>query len=128
MTALPFSLLAAVTAVSASAVVLSRSDSTATQNLAPRQSGISALQCTLMLEPVQCCQEVELFSVVSGLIGPILSDLGIPLPGLSTVVAFDCQPTLLGLGCSEDTLCCSLVVPNQDIGINCQPVQPILRS
>ncbi|EJD07129.1 uncharacterized protein FOMMEDRAFT_17605 [Fomitiporia mediterranea MF3/22] len=59
MTTLPFLLLVAVTAVSASAVVLSRSDSTATQNLAPRQSGISPLQCALMLQPEQCCQEVE---------------------------------------------------------------------
>ena len=34
----------------------------ATVELAPRQSGISALECTLQLILVQCCQTFELVS------------------------------------------------------------------
>ena len=34
------------------------------------------------------------FSDVQDTLGPILDELGIPLPGLGTTVAFDCQSTV----------------------------------
>ncbi|KAL5480645.1 hypothetical protein ACEPAI_9585 [Sanghuangporus weigelae] len=118
--------LLAIASSAAYASAISSSVPDATVELAPRQSGISPLECTLMLQPVQCCQEFEPFSAVSGILTPILDDLGIPLPGLGTLIAFDCHETILGLGCTESTLCCTLVVPSQDIGINCQQVDPLL--
>ncbi|KAH8107444.1 hypothetical protein DFH11DRAFT_1732423 [Phellopilus nigrolimitatus] len=45
------------------------------------------------------------------LLGLILAAAGIPLSPLGTIVALDCMPSLLGIGCTESALCCTLVVP-----------------
>ncbi|KAH8110501.1 hypothetical protein DFH11DRAFT_1547392 [Phellopilus nigrolimitatus] len=74
-------------------------------------TGISPLECLLPPDSVQCCQEVAPLVDLLAIVGPILAAAGIPLPPLGTIVALDCMPSLLGIGCTESALCCTLVVP-----------------
>ncbi|PAV14604.1 hypothetical protein PNOK_0968200 [Pyrrhoderma noxium] len=98
-------------------------------SLQPRQSssGISPVECALQGSSVQCCQTIEPFSEIASVLTPILQAAGIPLPSLDSTIAFNCQADPLALDCSQTLLCCSAVVPNQNIGVNCQPADPLLR-
>ncbi|PAV14603.1 hypothetical protein PNOK_0968100 [Pyrrhoderma noxium] len=89
------------------------------------QDGVNPLVCVLELSTVQCCETIEPLSLVVDLLKGVLGLLGIPLPSLDTLVALNCQPSFLGIGCSHEVLCCSLVLPNLDIGVNCQPVSTL---
>ncbi|TFK64948.1 fungal hydrophobin [Pluteus cervinus] len=71
-----------------------------------------------------CCASTQSASSVGALslVGIVLGLLGIVVGDLTGEIGLTCTSVIGGTSCSQQPVCCSNVVSNSLIGINCSPI------